>query len=253
MPMQVVTNALRVVECVITQQPVGVSEIARQLDLPKSSVQRSLEVLQRNGWLKRDRTNPRQWIQTPRIWTLAHAGPGLEIRELTWEVQHWLNEKTDESIHVTHQEGDSIVVIDRVESTKSIRVFDPIGTTVPMHLSGSGRALLASWDRSDLQAYIDRQVAALPSERRPEPEQLLAEVDEIRARGFSVNRGSWRSEISGVGIALPLAGPGNPAEYGLAIAVPSHRFEEDNVVHYGELVEEARDRILAAAGLRPMT
>ncbi|WP_413544208.1 IclR family transcriptional regulator [Citricoccus nitrophenolicus] len=252
MSMQVVTNALRVVECVITHQPVGVSEIARRLDLPKSSVQRSLEVLQRNGWLKRDRANPRQWIQTPRIWTLAHAGPGLEIRELTWEVQQWLNQETDESIHVTHQEADSIVVVDRVESTKSIRVFDPIGTTVPMHLSGSGRALLATWGRSDLQAYLDRQLVALPDEQRPEPEQLLAEVDEIQARGFSVNRGSWRSEISGVGIALPLSGPGNPAEYGLAIAIPSHRFEEDKVRHYGELVVEGRDRILAAVGLPPM-
>lgn len=250
--MQVVTNALRVVECVIAQQPVGVSEIARQLELPKSSVQRSLEVLQRSGWLKRDRTNPRQWIQTPRIWTLAHSGPGLEIRELTWEVQQWLNEQTEESIHVTHQEGDSIVVVDRVESTKSIRVFDPIGTTVPMHLSGSGRALLASWDPADLQSYIERQLIALPAEQRPEPERLLAEVGQIRTRGFSVNRGSWRSEISGVGIALPLAGPGSPAEYGLAIAIPSHRFEEDRVGHYGELVEEGRDRILAAAGLRPM-
>ncbi|MFC7403278.1 IclR family transcriptional regulator [Citricoccus sp. GCM10030269] len=249
--MQVVTNALRVVECVVTHQPVGVSEIARELELPKSSVQRALEVLQENGWLTRDRTNPRRWVQTPRIWMLAHAGPGMEIRELTWDVQQWLNEKTDESVHVTHHQGDNIVVVDRVESTKSIRVFDPIGTTVPMHLSGSGRALLSTWDRADVESYLERQRAVLPEEQHPDEEALFAELEETRARGYSVNRGSWRSEISGVGVALRLDGPAKPAEYGIAIAIPTHRFDPDKVEYYGELVEEGRDRILAAAGLRP--
>lgn len=246
--MQVVSNALRVVEYVIAHQPVGVSDIARRLDLPKSSVQRSLESLLENGWLTRDRTNPRRWIQTPRIWMLAHTGPGMEIRELTWEVQQWLNEATDESVHVTQQQGDNIVVVDRVESTKSIRVFDPIGTTVPIHLSGSGRALLATWERDQVQEYINRQVTIPPDGQDLDPDWLFAELDEIRRLGYSVNRGSWRSEISGVGIDLPLAGTANPAEFGLAIAVPTHRFDQNEVSRYGQLVEEARDQVLDAAG-----
>lgn len=248
--MQVVTNALRVVECVITHQPVGVSEIARRLELPKSSVQRALESLQENGWLTRDRADPRRWVQTSRIWMLAHAGPGMEIRELTRDVQQWLNEETDETIHVTRHEGDNIVVVDRVESTKSIRVFDPVGTTVPMHLSGSGRALLATWTDEGVRAYVQRQAAILAAEQQPELNALLSELEEIRTRGFSVNRGSWRSEISGVGVALPLDGAGKPAEYGLAIAIPSHRFDPERVDEYGQLLSEGRDRVLAAVGVK---
>lgn len=247
--MQVVTNTLRVLECVLREQPIGVSEIARLLELPKSSVQRALSALDENGWIVRDRSDNRKWMQTPRIWVLAHQGPGVEIRELTMDAQQWLLQQTDENIHVTRQEGDELVVVDKMESTQSIRVFDPIGTRIPLHLSGSGKAILSTWREDALEDYLKRASAQAPSDHLLDVQGLREEMEEIRTRGYSINRGNWRPEISGIGVAVPLSGTGQPAEYGLAISIPTHRLDPDRIEEYGRLLQEGRDRILTAAGI----
>lgn len=247
--MQVIANALRIIECVVEHQPIGVSAIARTLDLPKATVQRALTSLESSGWLARDRINPRSWVQTPRIWILAHTGRGLEILELTRDVLQELHKITDENVHVSRREDDSLIIVDRIESTKLIRVNDPIGNRVPLHLSGSGRAMLATWPDDDIEAYIDRNGHDENGVPVLDPVQLKSELEETRSAGYAVNRGSWRPEVSGVSVALPLAGHDLPAEYALAISIPTHRLDQSRVGEYSELVLAARSTVLASAGI----
>ena len=57
-------NALRVFEEVAARQPVGLSELARRLDLPKATVQRALTTLEASGWLRHDISQPGLWVVT---------------------------------------------------------------------------------------------------------------------------------------------------------------------------------------------
>ena len=52
-PMGNVLKTLAVCEAVSVHQPIGVRELAREIDMPKSSVQRALETLHAAGWLVR--------------------------------------------------------------------------------------------------------------------------------------------------------------------------------------------------------
>ncbi|MFD6105327.1 helix-turn-helix domain-containing protein, partial [Nocardia salmonicida] len=45
-------------------QPVGVADLARALDLPKSSVQRSLVTLHATGWIRPAAGTPTRWVVT---------------------------------------------------------------------------------------------------------------------------------------------------------------------------------------------
>ena len=50
--MRNVLSTLRVLEEVATRQTVGVGELARVLNMPKSSVQRALHALNSAGWIR---------------------------------------------------------------------------------------------------------------------------------------------------------------------------------------------------------
>lgn len=246
--MQVLTNALRVLECVVLAQPVGVSEVARQLDLPKSSVQRALTSLEGEGWLARDERQHGLWVQTPRLWVLAHQGKDVGVAGLARPSMRWLWEQTNENIHLTQQQGDELLVVDKIESTHSVRVFDPIGTKIPLHVSASGKALLAARSAEGLEAYLGRSLARFTEESLTEEAVLRGEIVRIQSEGYSFNRGEWRSEISGVGVALDV-GEEREAEYGLAISVPTHRLAEKLIPQYGALLVQARARVAEAAGV----
>lgn len=246
--MQVLKNALRVLQCVIVSQPVGVSEVARLLELPKSSVQRALMSLEEEGWLIRDEAHSGLWVQTSHIWVLAHQGKEIGVRSLAQGPMHWLWEHTNENIHFTQQQGDELVVVDKITSTHSVRVFDPIGTRIPLHVSASGKALLATRSDEGIDAYLLRSLARFTDESLTDEEELRREVAQVRRDGFAVNRGEWRSEIAGVGVALDFGGA-TESEFGIAVSVPTHRLSAEHVPRYGQLLLEAKDRIERAMQL----
>ncbi|MEU3848059.1 IclR family transcriptional regulator [Micrococcus terreus] len=250
--MQIIANTIGVVECVVRHQPIGVTEIAHLLDLPKTTVQRILISLEEGGWLARARENTRKWVQTPRLWVLVHEGPGVEISDITRAAREFLAGETNENVHLTQRVGDDMVVIDKIESSHAVRVFDPIGTRVPLHRSASGRAMLSTWSADDLDEYIDRARNSgrlVSADAEVDVERLRTELDDAAAAGVAVNYGQWRQEISGVGTPLPLDGRLNPAPYGLAVSAPSSRFSVEKVGEFSELLLRARAMVLDTAGL----
>lgn len=248
--MQVIQNALRVLEFVITTQPVGVSEVARQLQFPKSSVQRALLSLENEGWLMRDAAHNGLWVQTPRIWLLAHQGRDVGVRSIVQQPMRWLWEQTNENIHFTQQQGDELVVVDKIESSHHVRVFDPIGTRLPLHVSASGKALLAARPPEGFDSYLRRSPARFTDKSLAGEEELRREIAQVHTNGYAVNRGEWRSEIAGVGVALNVGTDGGP-EFGLAISVPTHRLVPEKIPQYGALLLEAKARIERAMTLTP--
>jgi len=230
-------------------QPLGVTEISKMLGLPKTTVHRMLQSLEENEWLARQAQDPRKWVPTPRLWLLANRGPGFNLTDLTSSPMARLNRATDENVHVTQAEEGNIIVIDKLESTQPIRVYDPLGTKVPMHMSSSGKAMLSTWREEDLAAYLDRLEPQENQSHTVERSELLEEIYEIQQRGYALNRGNWRPEISGIGTSLPLAGLEVPAPYGLAISVPTHRMRESVIPQFVELLLQARQEILKAAGV----
>src|SRR5699024_1394301 len=222
------------------------------LDLPKTTVHRTLQSLEDNNWISRQRQDPRKWVLTPRLWLLANQGHGVEIRDLTLPAQEGLNKITDENVHITQSDGDTIVVIDKIESSQPIRVYDPLGTKVPLHQSSSGKAMLSTWTDVDIESYLDRAEEKALDNGNTSPydrSKIRAELQQVRERGYAVNTGNWRPEISGIGTSLPLSGKDAPAPYGLAISIPTHRFDDELLPKFTVYLLDARQAILLAAGI----
>lgn len=60
--MRSVRTTFRSLDAVADNQPIGVSELARRLELPKSTVQRSLATLVDLGWIRTDGSDITRWM-----------------------------------------------------------------------------------------------------------------------------------------------------------------------------------------------
>jgi IclR family acetate operon transcriptional repressor len=104
--MRNVLNTLRVLEEVATRQPVGVGELARVLDMPKSSVQRALHTLNSAGWIRPATGEITRWAATTKALDVGrHASGGLGLRDAAMPVMEDLRRRTEETIHLTVPEG----------------------------------------------------------------------------------------------------------------------------------------------------
>lgn len=166
---QSVQNALTVLEALAAAQPAGVSALARTLDLDKAAVQRILLTLGDAGWIRQ--TDTGEWTITSKPLQIGtHFTAGL--RELAHPHMVQLQRAVDETVLLFAREGNTMVVLDSVDSSQVLRMTVPIGMVVPLRQGAAFDAWLPDDER-----------AALPP---TSPAASNADVDAVRANGYWV-------------------------------------------------------------------
>ncbi|WP_395106172.1 IclR family transcriptional regulator [Actinomadura sp. SCN-SB] len=241
--MQSVVRSLRVLEEIAIRQPVGVGELARALALPKTSVQRCLAALAEAGWIRPAGTEFTRWTLTSRALAVGRkASAETSLREAALGPMHALREATGETIHLAVPNGpDTNVLIERVDSVQAVRTFTALGTVSKLHLTSSGRAILAHLDEEEIDKFIALGLPAVTEETITDPDALRQELRLTQARGYALNIRQSNPQVCAIGAAV-LDADGRPVA-GLALSVPSVRFDEARVPEWGDLIRTAAEQI----------
>ncbi|MEV7285005.1 IclR family transcriptional regulator [Streptomyces sp. NPDC093252] len=248
--MQNVLNALRVLEEVAIRQPIGVGELSRVLGMPKSTVQRALRTLHEAGWIRPAGGELTRWAVTTKALDVGrHASGDLGLRDAAVPVMEELRRRTEETIHLTVLEGDRMVLIERLETTKPVRTNMSLGHALPMHASANGKAVLASGAPGAVDALLAGDLPRFTDTTITDPDGLRTELDLVRARGYAVNRGEWRSDVGSVASAV-LGADGEPVA-SLSVNVPMSRLTDETEATFAAAVTEAARTLSARLGHLP--
>lgn len=244
-----VMTALRVLDEIAAREPVGVSELARLLELPKSSVQRTLRTLHSAGWIQPVGAEMTRWcLTTHMLRTGQRAAGGLNLRDVAVPVMERLRSATQETVHLTVSEQDKVILIERLDSPQAVRTFIPLGVAVPMYASANGKAILATRSDEEINALIRAGLAVHTPSTITDEDALWAQLGDVRRRGYAVNDEEWRDGVSAVAAAII---PDNgSAGAGLSISTPTQRMSRELQGRYGELLKEAVREIGQALGHR---
>jgi len=247
--MRNVLNTLRVLEEVATRQPIGVGELARVLDMPKSSVQRALQTLNAAGWIRPASGEVTRWVVTTKALDVGrHASGDLGLRDAAVPLMEDLRRRTEETIHLTVPEGGKMVLIERLETAKPVRTSMALGHALPLHASANGKAVLANSAAGVVSRLLAEGLPRYTDTTITDPERLLAELDQVRAQGYAVNSGEWRSDVGSVAAAV-MGGAGEPVA-SLSVNIPVSRLTDESRSFFGTAVSEAAGTLSARLGYR---
>jgi IclR family acetate operon transcriptional repressor len=154
-----------------------------------------------------------------------------------------LAEATGESANLVIRDGDEGLVVLRVESAHPLRFIQPVGARIPLYCTSTGKVLLAFG--GDLHEEVARLGALnrLTPTTVTSPRELLRDLEEIRKRGYSINKGE---RIPGVyGVAAPVLTTDGSASTALAVQGPEVRIPDERVPELGQLVIETAEAIAA--------
>lgn len=236
-------TTLTVIEEVGRKQPVGVSELARSLGLPKTTVQRSLVTLCDAGWLICD--DGSQWSLSAKVADLGRLASGNRLREAALPVMRRLREETAETINLMAVEGDVVRLVETLDSSLPVRIVSRIGSHAPLHASGNGKAVLALLPDEAVESYIRRGLARHTPRTITDGQALAKELRAIRRRGYAVNRGEYEPDVASVAAAVV----GATAPVGsVSVSLPAHRLNDGVIPELGRLVSGAAAEIGAALG-----
>lgn len=174
------------------------SEIAKELDLPRTSVFRIMKTLEEEGMV---RAVGKGYVMGHRLINL-----GLQVvsqipeRDLCVPVLHALTEQTQESSHFAILSGSNSLLIEVCDSPHALRVASRPGTLADMHCSASGKCMLAYASDEAREDLLDRITFTKRTERTHTcKESLIPEFDEIRRRGYAVDDVEYNDHVRCVG------------------------------------------------------
>jgi DNA-binding IclR family transcriptional regulator len=230
-------------EEIAAHQPVGVSELARLMDLSKTTVHRSLMTLREAGWIEPADDGRPLWSLSVRALVVggravdSHSG----LRSIAVPVMEDLRRATEETIHLHVRERRSVVLIERLDGIKPVRVFNPVGGRAAMHRTSAGKSIIAKMETEDLEAYLAglRQARDRPSSA--DLDNLRREVELVRARGFAINLAGNQPDVHAVGAAI--VGAGERPIGAITISAPPERLPQAKCLEFGPLVADAARRI----------
>lgn len=222
--LQSVQTALRVFEVVAKSESVGVSEVARHLDISKSTAQRCLRALHGEGWIKvADTAGTTRWAITSKAFSLGQrvAEQG-RLREMALPVMRKLWDAVHEAVHLTVVEGRKAVLIETQDSPDAIRVQLPRGAWAPLHVIPSGKVLLAYASEEFREEYLRDGLTPLSETTVTDPKQMRKDLDQVRHQGWSVVVDELVKGASG--LAAPVFDRNGHVVAALAITLLTARF-----------------------------
>ena len=216
--MQSADRALSILAAFSAARPdLGVSELAAELGMHKSTVSRLLAVLQARGLVRRegDRFSP-----GPELARLgAVAVRSLAVAQVAREPLELLAERTGETVNLAVRQGDQALNVDQVQSAHFVGMTDWKGRGAPLHATANGKALLAFG------------VGALPARLEPLTPRTIVDLAaleqqlaEVRQRGYAT--AVEELELGLHAVAAPVFDSAGNCVAAVSVSGPSYRLAE---------------------------
>src|SRR5690606_9269924 len=207
----------------VAREPLTLTEIARQLSMPKSSAFNLIDTLLARAILFE--TSPRAgYYPTRRLFTLmGDVMEGDTALRSVQEEQERLAARTDETALLAARDPQNVsrvVYVDVVESEAPIRYFARIGDKRPIFTTSSGKAILLTYPQAQRRRILEGfdYVRHRPG-TASSADELEVALAKSEARGWCEDHAEFTPEVMGLAVPLRLG----ERRLGLAIAGPLYR------------------------------
>jgi len=223
---QSVENAFNIVDELKEQGGCSVSDLARTLDVPKSTAHVYLQTLQDLGYV----------VQVGDEYHL-----GMRFLELGGHVRHDLNvyqaargevdelsEAVGEVATIGYEENGMRVLIYRTEPISGISDNAPTGEFTHMHWTALGKVLLSRHSNDEIRDIADRVGLPEATEQTiTDIDSLLEEIETVRKQGFALED---EERVNGIrSIAVPIGDVDASGNAAISVAGPKHRFSDQRI------------------------
>ncbi len=225
---------------------ISLSQLATRTQLPPPTIHRLIRTLVGLGYVRQEPS--RQYSLGPRLMRLVDTST-KRLATLAHPQMSQVVDLLGESVNLAVLDGDEVVYVAQLQPSQNfMRMFTEVGGRVKPHSTAVGKAILAHMPEDAVRGLLGR--TGMP--RRTEhtlttPERLIADLDQVRQRGYAIDDGEHELGVRCVAVAVQPA----PRPMALSISGPLPRVSDEVVMRAVPVLADAARRIgaeLEAAG-----
>lgn len=244
-------RALGVITLIADQAPqsMGVSSIARELELPKAVAHRILKEFTSAGFLVFD-DGTKKYRLGPGSLTLGLAAlRTLDAPKVARPHLQRMVARTGETATLSVRNGWVRVYVDQVLSPHEIRMSISLGTAHPLYAGSSSKAILAHLADDEIDQYLtEHALDPVTPATITDVARLRRELQEVRRVGFAVSRGERQSGAGSV--AAPIHRASGEVFGSISLCGPQDRFDQGRIDEHAKVVVETARLISEELGHR---
>ena len=240
-------NGINILKVMAQGGAMTLSEIAARTDMDRSGCHRYLLTFRDLGLAAKEESGG--YRLTPMLFEISMTYVNrLEVRQVVRPFMEEMSQKYAETVNLAMKDGDHIVFLEKIQSTRNYRAEISTGTRHPLYCTALGKAILAFQARTEREAYMERHpdLKTYTPKTITAPGDLSEELAATRARGFSIDDEEYFSGLRCV--AAPVMDRGGLPNYSIGLAGPSSRFGLDLIEEIGRDLNQLSGRICEQLG-----
>jgi len=242
---QSVDRALTVLGILARVGDAGVTEIAAELGVHKSTAFRIVATLESHGMVEQNEDRGKYRLGVGLIRLAGATTARLDVVQEARPVTRRLAADTGETVNIAVLSDQSALYLDQIAGASALQSHNWVGQHIPLHATSNGKVLLSDLDADEL----DRRVPTLASytpETITSRDRLRSELATILQQGYAVAVDEL--EIGLTAIAAPIHDAHGDVVASLSISGPTFRLDGDRVAGLVALVVDAARDISARLG-----
>lgn len=241
-PHRTTSRILDILETVsLHPEGISLSEIAKILEVPKSSIHPVLATLAERNYLKANKKEQRFFLGE-NLFILGNkfindTGILDKIKEVLLSVA----EKTSETLYFGVLSNLDVLYLIKADQFSNFCVVSNPGNKLPAYSTGYGKALLSQFSAEQICSfYPSGKLRQINCNTLGSVEALNDQLEDIRKTGFSYEKGESTTGIQCV--AVPITNDGKVLA-GVSIAVPVFRYDAGREKEFKAYLIDAKQEI----------
>jgi DNA-binding IclR family transcriptional regulator len=245
---QSVDRAISVMEFLSRRGWSGVTEVANELNIHKSTAYRLLTTLRDRGLVEQDAATEKYRLGFGLVLLASSVRADLDILRCARPVCERLSEQTRETVTVAVLEEDDAVVIHQTISRTSALNADWTGRHTPLHATAAGKIFLAHMTAEQRRRVLRRPLERFTENTIVDPAVLRDHVQVIADDGFAYTVEELEVGLNAIG--APMYSANGEVVGAMSVSGPAFRLPGDFIPKTAELIKEAAAEISRCLGFR---
>jgi DNA-binding IclR family transcriptional regulator len=225
--LQSVDRALHVLELLADWGSGGVSELAGEIGVHKSTAFRLLGALEARQMVQQDTDRGKYRLGFGLVRLARRVNVQLDLSEQARPLTDGLARTVGESINVAVLREHFAVNVVQSQGEASVVSQNWIGQLTPLHATSSGKVLLAHLDGARQAELVGRELDSFTPSTLSDPELLTKELRSVLELGHAVTYGELELGLNGV--AVPVRDEDGRVIAALSASGPAYRLSRDRI------------------------
>jgi len=238
---QSVDRALAILEILAQRGESGVTEIAADLGVHKSTASRLMSALLNRGLVDQVSDRGRYRLGLGLVRLAGSVTSSLDAVSGSRAVTRALASEVGETVNIAVLSDNQVLYVDQVAGPSMVSMRSWLGQSVPTHCTATGKVLTAWLDQPERIAARPTSWKKLAPNTITSGEALEKELEQVRKQGFAIANQEMEADF--IAIAAPIRDEHDEVTAALVISGPASRIKSEDFESLGHIVKLSASKL----------